>query len=126
MKQELFRSGALKRRPFRKNTNIWEPEDVADKLYFAESGSVRIIQLNSDGSEFLLRTVGAQEFFGESCLTGQKTARKTIARTVENCLILEFSAAEFFSRVKKNVGLLEFFIASLSKKLVSAERHIRR
>lgn len=113
------------RRLVRRSANVWEPEDPADRLYYAEAGRIKITRLGRDGSESLVETVNPADFFGELCFVGGATGkRETIATALDDCSIVEFSVAEFYELASKNSGLLRAFIKSLSKRRISAEHRI--
>ncbi|HEY8563789.1 MAG TPA: Crp/Fnr family transcriptional regulator [Pyrinomonadaceae bacterium] len=114
-----------RRSQIRKNANIWEPEDFADKLYFAEAGRIRIVRLNGDGSETLLEIVEAREFFGEACLLkGGRAPRKTMAKALGDCSIVEFSARRFLELIKNDAFFFERFITSVAARKLRAERRV--
>lgn len=125
MKQPTLKNLPGKRRRIPQNTNIWEPEDAADKLYFAENGRVNIVELSRDGSEILLESVKPNEFFGELCFSRNAfEKRRSTARTLTDCTIVEFSVREFTAYTRQNDDWLKIFAASLSRKLSNAERRI--
>lgn len=109
----------------RENTNIWEPEDPADRLYFVEKGQVRIVELKADGNEILLENINENDFFGESCfLKKLGEPRKTLARTLSDCTFVEFAVEDFRLLILENTDWLNKFINSVSHRLKNIERRV--
>src|SRR5690606_23830067 len=61
------RTGAV----FEPKQMIYRQGDVADAVYYIESGKVQLTVVSEHGKEGVIAMLGAGEFFGEGCLAGQ-------------------------------------------------------
>ena len=81
------------RRKYPSRTDIFNPGDPANTLYFIISGSVSIIARESDDRELVLGYIGPGEFIGEMGLFVHQTSRGVILRTRVKCRIAEITYA---------------------------------
>jgi CRP/FNR family cyclic AMP-dependent transcriptional regulator len=68
-------------------TPVFQQGDVADAIYFIQSGKASIGVVSSDGKQAVLGILGAGEFFGECCLSGHER-RLFTATTVTECSLM--------------------------------------
>ena len=61
---------------------VFSQGDKADTVYYLHDGKVKLTVVSSQGKEAVVGVLGAQQFFGEHCLTGQ-TVRTTTATVLE-------------------------------------------
>jgi CRP/FNR family transcriptional regulator, cyclic AMP receptor protein len=50
---------------------VFQQGDIADAVFYIESGTVQIAVLSDQGKEGVVAMLGAGDFFGEGCLAGQ-------------------------------------------------------
>lgn len=61
---------------------VFSQGDKADAVYYLQDGKVKLTVVSAQGKEAVVGVLGAQQFFGEHCLTGQ-TVRTTTATVLE-------------------------------------------
>jgi CRP-like cAMP-binding protein len=72
-----------------RHAHVYTTGDRDQRLYFVESGEVKIILPSATGRDFLLDVIGPAGVFGESCFTSRReriesaiTREKTILKTI--------------------------------------------
>lgn len=88
---------ALESRSFDANQTIFNQNDMADGMYFIESGQVKIIQLDGNGNVHLMNVLGKGDYFGELALI-KKSNRTATAFTLGKCK-LAFLDIDAFERL---------------------------
>jgi CRP/FNR family transcriptional regulator, cyclic AMP receptor protein len=68
-------------------TAIFQQGDVADALYFIQSGRTSIAAVSNDGKQAVLGILGAGDFFGECCLTGNVHRLVSATTVTESSLV---------------------------------------
>ena len=71
---------------YRKNRIIYAQGDEADRIFYIQSGNVKVTVVSEQGKEAVVGLLEAGQFFGEGCLHGQ-TVRVGTARAMQECLI---------------------------------------
>jgi CRP-like cAMP-binding protein len=70
----LPRDGTLGRvRRFAKGAFLWQPDDLADRIYFLRPGRVVVRTANPHERPIALRTIEPDQPFGELCLCSVRT-----------------------------------------------------
>jgi CRP/FNR family transcriptional regulator, cyclic AMP receptor protein len=54
--------------PYRQHSPIFAQGDVADAVFYIQSGQVKLTVVSARGKEAVIAILGAQAFFGEGCL----------------------------------------------------------
>ena len=68
--EQLPRDGSIgRRRKFRNGTDVWHPEDRADRIYFLERGEIGVFSGDVNGQDLLLQIVKPSQPFGPSYAT---------------------------------------------------------
>jgi len=112
-------------RKYSRNSQIWQPSDRSDRLYFLERGQVNIVALDREGREVLLATIAAGEPFGELCFCGGPTAyRHTTARATTDSAAVEIKVADFIFYMRQNPDVLQRCLFTFCVRLGRAERRI--
>jgi len=112
-------------RKFAKGTEIWRPNDRADRIYFVESGLIAVITGGTRGREMILNTIDAGEPFGELCFCAQeKGLHHTVARAVVASVVLQVKQREFFDYLQSTQRALPAFVFTFCERLSAAERRI--
>jgi CRP-like cAMP-binding protein len=82
---------------------VFEQGEVGDSLYLLVDGSVDVVRKREDGSQHVIATLSAPEFFGEMSLIDKEYRSATIrARTDASMLCLTNKNLHSFARVYKN------------------------
>ena len=61
----------------RKGEAVFSQGDPSDAVYYIQKGKVKVTVVSEQGKEAVVAILGADEFFGEGCLSGQKTRAST-------------------------------------------------
>ena len=59
---------------FRKNQHVFEQGDVADTVFYIQSGKVKLTVLSEHGKEAVVAILEPGQFFGEGCMNGLRFA----------------------------------------------------
>lgn len=97
--QELARLSSMRQIP--KNSIIYFPEDVDQKLYFLKTGKVKLSYYSPDGKEMILSLLSPGEVFGELAILGDGT-RNEIAEVVDDALLCSISVDQLEKMLDKN------------------------
>ena len=57
---------------YRKNRIIYAQGDEADRIFYIQSGNVKVTVVSEQGKEAVVGLLEAGQFFGEGCLNGQR------------------------------------------------------
>jgi CRP/FNR family cyclic AMP-dependent transcriptional regulator len=79
---------------YKAKKNIFRQGDSADAVFFIQEGDVKLTVISKQGKEAIIAMLGAGDFFGEGCLTGQRLylasaaamTNSTIARIEKNTM----------------------------------------
>jgi CRP/FNR family cyclic AMP-dependent transcriptional regulator len=91
---------------------IYVQGDAADAIYFLQKGKAKVTVTNTSGKEAVLAILGAGNFFGEGCLTGQKQRMATVT-AMEDCLIMRIEKSAMVAVLRDEPKFSELFIAHL-------------
>jgi len=107
----------------RNGTVIFQGNDVGNRMYIIQSGSVKISKF-MDGHVHTLAELGKGEFFGEMAIVSS-TARSATATAVGTVELLEFDRQGFEAMIEKNVKIAMSVIDKLCRRLDHANGQIR-
>jgi len=96
-------SELTQRKEFESDAVVFEQGEAGDSLYLLVEGSVDVVRKRDDGSEHVIATIEAPNFFGEMSLIDKEYRSATIrARTDARMLCLTNENLHSFARVYKN------------------------
>jgi len=93
-------------------TAIFQQGDVADALYFIQSGRTSIAAVSNDGKQAVLGILGAGDFFGECCLTGN-VHRLVSATTVTECSLIRLEKDALIDALSHEPTFAKMFLARM-------------
>jgi CRP/FNR family transcriptional regulator, cyclic AMP receptor protein len=105
-----------------KDEHVYLPGDQDEKVYFIESGQVKLFMLSPAGGECMLAIHTAGEFFGELCLAGL-AARLETATAMEETILKRIPRARFFARLSRDT-LFEGFVQYLAVRIAEQQQII--
>ncbi len=108
---------------FKKGTNIYIPEDDADKIYFINEGRIKIGVYGTGGKEIIKGIIGKGELFGELALVGQDT-RREFAYAMEDTSVCACTIDEVKSLMLENNTFQSFLMKVIGKRVISVERRL--
>ena len=118
------------RRKYPSRTDIFNPGDPANTLYYIISGSVSIIARESDDRELVLGYIGPGEFIGEMGLFVETQQRGVALRTRTACELAEISYERLQSLLMAQANdatrLLFSIGAQISQRLLDTSRKAGR
>jgi len=101
---------------YRKNQVIFDQGDPGSSLIILKSGLVKISLVDSNDHEFIIKTLGENDFFGEmSLLDGGRRSASAIA--VEDTRVLIVYRDDFVRLIKKNPSVALHLLTALTQRL---------
>jgi len=97
---------------YTKNQKIFSQGDIADTIFFIQTGKVKITVLSEHGKEAVVGIFAAGQFFGEGCLLGEQS-RSTTSQAMEECLITSITKTAMLAMLGAEPKFSAFFIAYL-------------
>lgn len=104
--------GGKKILKYRKKQALFSQEEPADAVFYLLAGKVKLAVLSSKGKEAVIAILGQEEFFGESCLTGQ-LVRTASATALEESTIMRIDKATMIRILREEPTFAELFISHL-------------
>ena len=105
-----------------KNQHVYVSGDIADSVYFIESGHLKLVMLSPEGKECLLAIQTAGDTFGESCLAESGLRRET-AIAMETMKLKRLPCSSFFRHLSEN-SLMEGFVHYLAARVADQQQII--
>lgn len=97
---------------YRKGRLIYAQGEEADRIFYIQSGKVKVTVVSEQGKEAVVGMLEAGQFFGEGCLNGQ-AVRVGTARAMEECVITSITRKAMLSALRKEPRFSELFVAYL-------------
>lgn len=96
----------------RKDRIIFTQGDVADKVFYIQSGKVKLTVVSEQGKEAVVGILEPEQFFGEACLNGH-TIRIGTAKALEPCIITSITRKAMLAALRKEPKFSELFVTYL-------------
>jgi CRP/FNR family transcriptional regulator, cyclic AMP receptor protein len=100
---------------YAKNQRIFSQGDIADTIFFIQSGKVKITVLSEHGKEAVVGIFGDGQFFGEGCIEGAEI-RTTTSHAMEECLITSMTKPAMLAILRAEPKFSAFFMAYLLRR----------
>ena len=97
---------------YRKDQIVYQQGDLADTVFFIQSGKVKKTVVSEQGKEAVVALLGTGDFFGEACLAGE-TRRLATVSAMTKCVIARISKADITRVIHEEPAFAELFIAHL-------------
>ena len=107
-------------RVYGKGENVYLQGEVADAVYFIQSGKVRISVVSESGKEAIIAVNGADSFLGVECLGGM-TQRLATASTLVTSTILRMEVRAVTEALRQSPEFSAFLIAHLLSRIARLE-----
>jgi len=108
---------------YRKNQVIFDQGDPGNSLIIIKNGLVKISLVDSNNHEFIIKTFGGNDFFGEmSLLDGG--SRSATATAVEDTRALIIFRDNFIGLIQKNPSVALGMLTELSNRLRTTTENI--
>jgi CRP/FNR family cyclic AMP-dependent transcriptional regulator len=105
---------------YKKNQLVFSQDDASNTLFYVIKGKIKIIVLSEQGKEAVIAILGPDEFFGESCLTGQ-VRRLSTATTMTECEMMKISKPTMLAALREEPKLSEMFLAHVLERTIRVE-----
>ena len=99
---------------------VFSQGDSADAVFYLQNGKVKFTVVSKQGKEAVVAILGANEFFGEGCLAGQKH-RIATATTIMETVIVRLEKAAILRVIHEQPAFAELFIAHLLGRTIRVE-----
>ncbi len=116
-------NGGRTRSQYKKNQIVFAQGDSADDIFYIESGKVKITVVSQQGNEAVIAILGAGEFFGEGCLTGQALRLATV-RTIMECSIVRLAKKATVRVIHNEPAFTELFVKHLLDRNIRVEEDL--
>jgi CRP/FNR family cyclic AMP-dependent transcriptional regulator len=97
---------------YRKDQIVYRQGDLADSVFFIQSGKVKKTVVSEQGKEAVVALLGTDDFFGEACLAGEVRRLATVA-AMTKCVIVRISKEDITRVIHEEPAFAELFIAHL-------------
>jgi len=97
---------------YRKNQIVYTQGELADSVFYIQSGKVRKTVVSEQGKEAVVALLGTSDFFGEGCLTGEPLRLATVSAMTQS-VIVRITKADITRVIHKEPAFAELFISHL-------------
>ena len=101
--------------------NVYNCGDRDERVYFIESGQIKLLVLSPEGKECLLAIHSTGDVFGELCLAG--LARHETATAMKETQLKRIPCTQFFTRLSRD-SLFEGFVRYLAVRVADQQQVI--
>jgi CRP/FNR family transcriptional regulator, cyclic AMP receptor protein len=106
---------------YRKGQIIYAQGDEADKVFYVQSGKVKVTVVSERGKEAVVGILETAQFFGEGCLNSQ-VVRVGTARAMEECLITSITPTAILAALRKEPRFSELFVTYLVTRSIALKK----
>src|SRR6202023_1026376 len=92
----------------------------ADAVFYIQKGKVKITVVSEQGKEAVVAILGANDFFGEGCLAGQRRRMSTVTAMVDS-VIARIEKESIVGLIAGEPAFSEMFIAHLLSRTIRVE-----
>ena len=78
---------------YRKGQRIFAQGDVANTIFYAQRGKIKLTVVSNHGKEAVIAILGEGDFFGEGCLAGQ-SVRMATATAMTECSVMKLMKSD--------------------------------
>jgi CRP/FNR family transcriptional regulator, cyclic AMP receptor protein len=97
---------------FKTNQRIFEQGDVADTIFYIQTGKVKVTVVSDQGKEAVVGILEPGQFFGEGCLNGQPLRIGTTT-AMEECTVTSIAKEAMIAVLHDEPQFSELFVAYL-------------
>jgi len=108
---------------YKKGTNIYIPEENADRIFIIASGRIKIGVYNNNGKEIIKTILDKGEVFGELAMIGQEK-RTEFAYAMEDTVTCVCTMDEMRALMKSNNSLQGYMMSVIGKRVLSVEKRL--
>ena len=97
---------------YHKDQIVYAQGDLADSVFYIQSGKVKKIVISEQGKEAVVALLGTGDFFGEGCMGGE-TLRLATVSAMTDCVIVRMLKETIIRMLHEEPAFSELFIAHL-------------
>jgi CRP/FNR family cyclic AMP-dependent transcriptional regulator len=97
---------------FGKNQNVFTQGDVADTVFYIQTGKIKLTVISKLDKEAVVGVLGPGQFFGEGCMNGH-SLRIATTTAMESCLVTAISKIAMLAALHGEPKFSELFMAHL-------------
>jgi CRP-like cAMP-binding protein len=97
---------------YRKNQIIFAQGEVADSVFYIQSGRVKLTVISEQGKEAVVGILEPEQFFGESCLNGHPR-RAATTTAMQDSTITSITKAAMLAELHREPNFSELFMTYL-------------
>lgn len=109
---ELFFAAPNASRTYAEGDNVYLQGDVADAVFYVQSGEVKVVVTSEHGKEAIVGILKTGEFFGEGCLLGQPLRLATVVALSE-CRVARTEKSDMARTLHAEPAFAELFMTHL-------------
>ena len=106
-----------------KHAVIFSQGDTADSVFYIQKGKVKVTVVSTLGKEAVVAILGAGEFCGEGCLTGQPL-RIATATAITDCEVMKLEKSAVVRVLQIEPLFAKMFVAYLLARTVRVEEDL--
>jgi CRP-like cAMP-binding protein len=106
-----------------RGTVIFTQGDPCAHVLYIQKGNVKLSVISKSGREAVVAMLGAGDFFGEGCLTGQPVRMGTASATADS-VILQVDKRRMIALLHKQHAMSDRFIAHLLSRNIQIEEDL--
>jgi CRP/FNR family cyclic AMP-dependent transcriptional regulator len=108
---------------FPKNQTIFVQGDLADAVFYIQTGKVRLTVVSTTGKEATVGILGEGDFFGEGSLAGQ-ALRMGAANAMTDCSVLRIDKRAMMKALHREHQFSDMFVAYLLARNIRYEEDL--
>jgi CRP-like cAMP-binding protein len=108
---------------FTKRQPVFSQGDVADAVYYIQSGKVRLSVLAASGKEATIGILDKGNFFGEGCLAAQPL-RMSTATAMIDCTLMRIDKKSMIEVIHRERAFSDMFVAYLLTRNIRYEEDL--
>jgi len=108
---------------FQTKQGIFAQGDVADAVFYIQTGKVKPTVVSKTGKEATIAVLGDRDFFGEGSLAGQ-TVRMGSATAMTDCAILRIDKNDMMEALHREHEFSDLFVAYLLSRNIRYEEDL--
>lgn len=108
---------------FKKGEYIYLPEQTSDRIFFINSGRVKIGNINESGKEITKAILNEGEVFGELSIIGEDK-RRDFAFAMETCKVCSITSDEMKNLIKDHNSLNLFLMRVMGSRVLEMEQRL--
>ena len=97
---------------YNERERVYQQGDLADAVYFLQTGKASIAVVSKSGKEAVLEVLGPGDFFGEGCLSGAESRLSTVT-AVTQCKITRLDKAILIHTLGNEPKFVDLFLARI-------------